>query len=697
MNTPPFLIAAALLFWGWQTDFLIFGAIMGAAVESSRFVKSRLHFSDTDLNRIWDLCGLLFAGAFALVYSSQEIRLPAFVFPQWLPFVFLPMMLAQSYGTADSIGLKTYSWFLRWRKAESEWSSRRVNFSYLYLAICILGASTTNKFGANLNDKQFNWYYLCLAIVLGWALFSVRPRRLPLPYWLSLLLIVFGGGFVAHRTLQHAQASIETAVGSWIIRFWGRRQIDPSESRTAIGRIGRLKLSGKIILRVEPSDGKSAPDLLRETTFVGYRNETWYAGRSQYNPVVSENDSWTLVQKKADLGATIHAYLNNRATILPLPVGTSKITNLPAVLKINELGTVKAEEGPGLMSYFVNYGPGPSADGAPTDRDRDVNDSERPALEKIAQELRFDSPELAQNDDKKLQAISRFFANNFTYSTFISQQHVDPTGMRTPLAVFLEDTHSGHCEYFATATVLLARRAGIPARYATGYSVQETAGTKSYVVRERHAHAWAMVWRNGTWENFDTTPASWDAMERQNASFFQPLSDLWSRIVFEFSKWRYGKTSYQTYLVWALVPLILILIWRIVRNKERKRLHDNGKATSLVVWPGADSEFYAVQRKLIELGFSRSPEEPAAVWCHRIAATYPSLQEVATISALHTRYRFDPDGISIENRQRLSSLVSDILRKIQPLIDSRAEGQTVPNSPVDKSKVSVTVSGSKLN
>ncbi|MBT8330725.1 MAG: transglutaminase-like domain-containing protein, partial [Deltaproteobacteria bacterium] len=36
---------------------------------------------------------------------------------------------------------------------------------------------------------------------------------------------------------------------------------------------------------------------------------------------------------------------------------------------------------------------------------------------------------------------------------------------------FLTRSRSGHCEYFATATVLLLRQAGIPARYARGYSV----------------------------------------------------------------------------------------------------------------------------------------------------------------------------------------------------------------------------------
>ena len=58
---------------------------------------------------------------------------------------------------------------------------------------------------------------------------------------------------------------------------------------------------------------------------------------------------------------------------------------------------------------------------------------------------------------------------------------------------FLLRTRSGHCEYFATATVLLLRQLGIPARYAVGYAVHEATGRK-YVVRQRDAHAWCLVW-----------------------------------------------------------------------------------------------------------------------------------------------------------------------------------------------------------
>src|SRR6202000_970127 len=71
MNTPPFVLGATLLFWGWQTGFLIPGAIMGVIVESSRFVKIRWDISDDDFKRIWSFCALLFLAATVYAFADS--------------------------------------------------------------------------------------------------------------------------------------------------------------------------------------------------------------------------------------------------------------------------------------------------------------------------------------------------------------------------------------------------------------------------------------------------------------------------------------------------------------------------------------------------------------------------------------------------------------------------------------------------
>ena len=71
MKTPPFALGATLLFWGWQTDFLLEGALMGLVIEASRFVKVRWELSDDDFKRIWTFCALLFLAAAVYAFADN--------------------------------------------------------------------------------------------------------------------------------------------------------------------------------------------------------------------------------------------------------------------------------------------------------------------------------------------------------------------------------------------------------------------------------------------------------------------------------------------------------------------------------------------------------------------------------------------------------------------------------------------------
>jgi transglutaminase-like putative cysteine protease len=72
---------------------------------------------------------------------------------------------------------------------------------------------------------------------------------------------------------------------------------------------------------------------------------------------------------------------------------------------------------------------------------------------------------------------------------------------------FLFDLQRGYCDYYATAMVVLARAAGLPARLVTGYAsgrfdqVQE-----QYVVTKADAHSWVQVYFPGYgWIEFEPT------------------------------------------------------------------------------------------------------------------------------------------------------------------------------------------------
>ncbi|MET0498185.1 MAG: DUF3488 and transglutaminase-like domain-containing protein [Steroidobacteraceae bacterium] len=74
---------------------------------------------------------------------------------------------------------------------------------------------------------------------------------------------------------------------------------------------------------------------------------------------------------------------------------------------------------------------------------------------------------------------------------------------------FLFNTRRGFCEHFASAFVVLARAAGIPARVVTGYQGGEFNPMNDYlIVRQSDAHAWAEVWLGEQgWVRVDPTAA----------------------------------------------------------------------------------------------------------------------------------------------------------------------------------------------
>ncbi len=83
MKPPPFLLGAALLFWGWQSGFLIVGAVMAVVLEGARLMKARWEFAEDDFSRVWTFCTLLFlaAGVYAFtdsIHNDQRRHEPVF-------------------------------------------------------------------------------------------------------------------------------------------------------------------------------------------------------------------------------------------------------------------------------------------------------------------------------------------------------------------------------------------------------------------------------------------------------------------------------------------------------------------------------------------------------------------------------------------------------------------------------------------
>jgi hypothetical protein len=687
IKMPPLLLGATLVFWGWQTHLLPVGILMGIGLESARWIKSRWNFSNEDFNRIWTFCTLLLLAATVYGFTSNEgpsnfggffqhpnlrtergvgttTAKTAAAVVRWLPMMFFLFVGAQNFSVRQGIPLETISLILRrrWKKARKLGlplpATRNINISYIYFALCLVAASVHAEV-----DNSFFWG---LTVLVAWALWPHRSRSVAA--WGAAIALVVALGYFGQGGLGHLRIYLESFNPQWFSN-WSKHGFDAKQSQTALGEIGRIKGSSRIVIRLQPGEHHQPPGLLREASYRKWQTSKWSAGLSKedFENVLPEkpDDTYILVPGKTNTVAVkIACYLQRPNDLLPLPEGTSRLENMPAyTMQKNSAGAVRVS-GPGLVIFDAFYGPGATLDGPPDFKeDIYVYPRETNALNEVIAQFHLSGA----NREQTLRNLSAFFLRNFSYSTWQERSlKIGPND--SPLSRFLLKTHKGHCEYFATATVLLLREMNIPARYAVGYAVHESSGSK-YVVRQRDAHAWCLVWNEAAnvWEDFDTTPGSWVAAEEARASPAQFLSDAWSRITFELSRLRWGQTHLRQYILWALVPVLAVLLYQIIWRGRRKRQITKRPRSEYVAWPGLDSEFYRLERCLSDRGVVRGAAEPLGKWLER-AASDAELQEMKPplekLLALHYRYRFDPNGLSTSEREHLRGQTLQCLERL---------------------------------
>lgn len=652
MKTPMFLTAASLLFWGWQTGLWLFAVFMALMLEGARIVRIRWDFSLSDFSRIADVCTLIFVGTVIYLFASEKPARIIFIVLQWMPLSFFPLLMFQEYSTAGKVDIRALSLILR--KQDQNRPSFALDLGYPYLGLCMLSASAANM--------RTPWFYAGMMLLSLRGLWPVRSRRFRPALWISLTLLAGIGGYIGHIGLNRLQNILEQKGFEWLAD--SVRDRDPYQNVTAIGDIGTLKFSDRILFRVTPVPTSHSsfltphfPLLLREAAYNMYQYARWFAMGGKFSEIPPQADkiNWKLRPEPETFSAIrISAYLREGKGLLKLPAGAFEIRELPVPkMERNPLGAVRVEEGPGMITYTVRYGPHVSSDSPPNNSDLSVPQRELPAINEVIRKADIAS----KPPEEILKRVTAFFRNHFTYSL---TQSVQNQGM-TPVAFFLRGSQSGHCEYFATATVLILRAAGIPARYATGYLVHEFSSFENcFVVRERDAHAWVSAYILGEWRAVDTTPPAW--IKIQNDSLFPWLSDLRSWLVFAFSDWRWrnGEDRITKHSVWLLVPLLIILIRRLYFGRQVKRVRtDRAKESMPRSVPGTDSDFYQIEKKLSESGFARYPWETFFHWVRRIESCSSgiSAEPLYSLLKLHYRCRFDPDGISPDEKILLKTKV----------------------------------------
>jgi hypothetical protein len=112
----------------------------------------------------------------------------------------------------------------------------------------------------------------------------------------------------------------------------------------------------------------------------------------------------------------------------------------------------------------------------------------------------------AATDADRAEAIERHLRANGHYTD--SPDDMTSGGERSPIEGFLLGDLAGHCEYFASGMVVLARAEGLPARLVNGFAggrVNEVGGFTELTASD--AHAWVEIhYRDAGWVRYDPTP-----------------------------------------------------------------------------------------------------------------------------------------------------------------------------------------------
>lgn len=621
---PRLWLAVSLLGWGLLTDNLGGALTMAVLVEGISAAPIKWALTEREFHRAADLTSVVFALITVVQFSRYSVH-GIYQILKVSPYCFFPLVLVQRASTAQSMPMSALFYSLR---RQQDFRTRLDVVPY-YLALCLLAASTGSA-----QDARYAAF--CAAIVLG-MLVAARPRRYAWTLWLATLLLV---GVLAGATqlgVLRAQRWLEDTMLYWVNQFpWALN--DANRTVTAIGTIGRLKLSDQIRVRVTPSPALKLPLLLQEASYDVFNFGSWTAQQAPFAALDQRADSatWDLDQKRAGAHQrlTISVQHRRELSLLPVPRGTRLVASEEiAELQRNRFGTLMAESPPGALRFSVEQTAPLSSEPPPVASDSAVPVQYQALLTETLAQINLANSDGAQ----RAARIRRYFLDNFTYSLI----QADTYAWRTPLAEFLRNTRRGHCEYFATASVLLLRAAGIPARYAVGYMVEEhSALERAYIARARHAHAWALAYVDGEWQVLDSTPSSWYELEDERASRWQDWQDFGAWLKYRYQRLSQANLSDLTdQLLWLVPPLAVLLYWRLRRSPLAVR--KAGQAVSRTE-PPPSALLAPLLEALAARGLRPGAGETIASFLDRAAPSAHGGVQRAELVTLYYRLRYAP-------------------------------------------------------
>ncbi len=280
-------------------------------------------------------------------------------------------------------------------------------------------------------------------------------------------------------------------------------------SEVEIGKIGQIQQDKSVIFRVTDIDLKGKTPYWRVQVFDTYKENKWITElKSKTSSKIKSEGTYTIILNPTgdkylpllDYPAEIKTIEGTKAGFIQFKGGFFALKEpITSPLKIKASYSNTIDEGINWEEYNKLI-------------ELPVNIS--PYIRELAENFKKGST----NDKEIVEKVKEFF-KNFEYTMKLGKYEGDP------VEYFLKVSKKGNCEYFASATALILRSAGIPTRVVGGFKgAIKNPNADYYMIRNSMAHVWVEAFVNGKWVRIDTTPP-YTPPDVKNISKWELLKD----------------------------------------------------------------------------------------------------------------------------------------------------------------------------
>lgn len=291
----------------------------------------------------------------------------------------------------------------------------------------------------------------------------------------------------------------------------------------------------------------------------------------------------------------------------------------------------------------------------------------------------------ADNAYDKAKAIERYLAANYAYNLDVPPVPRD----RDFVDFFLFDQTEGYCTYFASAMTVLARCAGLPARYVEGYMLPPEpveGSTNWFIVTNMQAHAWVEIYFEGYgWLPFEPTPpfrsAFYAVQVPEQVSYgtgYDPAYQDYMEMMMKYYSDMYTggyidmgpaetqkDLSSQVIILISFGSVIMLILLLMLINMLRSKI----KIFRILNLPARDCVLrsYEYYLKVLKLhGLELAPSETPLQYSERIdSAMFFSPVRFRAITDIFVKSRYSQNDISEKEKQLYSDFYNGFISEIK--------------------------------